>query len=125
MRTGEIGPRTLVEHNRRIAATRHGWPPGALETCEDLDEKHRPWITYWMSAHLEQPAGWMASRNDVSLRGADEMRRGSDGVPRPPVVFGATVAELEDRIMAIDGRIEAECPWKREHWRGWLRGVGG
>jgi hypothetical protein len=37
----------LAAKNRRLLAERLGWPDGALEACEQLDQAHIGWYTNW------------------------------------------------------------------------------
>jgi len=111
--------------NRRILSVRCSWPADAVEMCERLEREHPGWLVSWMRANdipgWELPAGYCATRDDVSLPRGDEMRRlPEDGVWRRPAVFGPTVGVLRERIASMQARIEereaaAERFWRRMH----------
>lgn len=77
----------LAWRNRRILATRCGWPHGALETCERTDQLRPGWWSGWLPENtirdFERPAGFIAWR-----RGADNAQ-----------VFAADAEQL---LAAID-----------------------
>ena len=74
-----IGP-DLLRHNRRVMAERLGWPDGAVETCDWLQDAYPDWISGWQAEQaipgFEKPAGYYASRwhrrsNEPAAYGAD------------------------------------------------------
>lgn len=112
--------------NRMALAERQEWPPGALEMCQALEAEHPGWYFFWLSENMirgwERPAGWTASRDDVSLVGADELRRmPEDGTARHPHVFGVTPAVLVERIAAVEDRIEQKREREEAVWRSMRR----
>lgn len=73
----------LGQRNRRILAERLGWPDGAVEACESVDDEHPGWHTTW------------AAGNDQRARtGYYATRRGDRG----SWVYGATTDELAAAI---------------------------
>lgn len=113
----------LARRNRVVVAERCGWPHGTVEVCEWLEQQYPGWRVSWLDANdirgWERPAGWCATRDDVSLPGGDELRRlPEDGVPRDPYVFGASVAELTERITVMAGRIAVQAA-EREALMRW------
>lgn len=103
-------PGPELRRRNRLLAAQH-WPAGALEVCERLEAEHPGWWVTWMPASVikgwERPAGWAASRDDVSLPGADQLRRlPEDGVSRQPWVHGATVDEVRKRITEMQVRVD-------------------
>jgi hypothetical protein len=112
----------LHARNRRVLAARCGWPAGVLETCVRLEAEHPDWRVGWLDANpitgWERPAGYCATRDDVSLPRGDELRRlPEDGVARHPHVFGATPAALRERIAAMQQRIDREARRRELLWR--------
>ncbi|BCJ45296.1 hypothetical protein GCM10010168_85650 [Actinoplanes ianthinogenes] len=119
---------SLSWRNRRVMARRTGWPAGALAECERLDREHPGWSFGWLPENRtrgwERPAGFAANRRDWSLVGADELRRDpEDGVRRRPYVFGPSVAELEQRIAAIEARHHEEEARREAAWESMARGL--
>jgi hypothetical protein len=119
----------MAARGRRLIARRTGWPAGALAECEQLDTEHPGWSFCWMpenrSRGWERPAGFAACRPGVSLRGADELRRGpQDGVERMPWCFGPDVATLRQKIAGVDARIAAEQEAEERLWASIRRGIG-
>jgi hypothetical protein len=118
----EAARMALARYNRAIIAERVGWPAGALETCERLEFEHPEWMLYWQQANdikgWERPAGYSASRDDVSLVGGDELRRQpEDGVRRSLCVFAPDPAELVRRIAAAEDRVALEREREQQLWR--------
>ena len=116
---------TLRLHNRWALAERQGWPEGALETCEQLDEKFPGWVVWWLPANTvagwERPAGFSATCADHALVGGDELRRlPADGVRRALVVFAVDPAELPQRIAAMMEQV-AEQEEQEERLRRWVQ----
>lgn len=62
-----IGP-DLLRLNRRVIASRTGWPEGAVEACDKLHDAYPDWIPGWQPANtirgFEKPAGYYASRHN-------------------------------------------------------------
>jgi hypothetical protein len=108
--------RALAVSNRRVIAERVGWPDGALQACQEFDERHPGWYAWWLP-----PAGYTAAwQGHQSLVGGDEVRRGpNDGVARRPIVVGATVAALEERVEAMQARLTAVRGWQASERRLW------
>ncbi|MEV6350904.1 hypothetical protein [Actinoplanes sp. NPDC051851] len=104
----------LAWRNRRLIAERTGWPDGALETCERLDEDHQGWSVMWVAENpgvgREHPAGFSATRSGWRLLGGDDLW--GDNHRRAVLVFAPTVPELEERIDHMTAR------WAKEG-RGW------
>lgn len=95
----------LLRHNRRIIASRIGWPDGAVEACDKLQDAYPDWIPGWQPAStipgFEHPAGYFASRHS---RRHDE-----------PPAYGADPLEL---AAAIEG-----WPWQNAmdyRGRSWM-----
>lgn len=117
----------LWRWNRRRAAER--WPGGALQMCKRLEREHPGWRVSWMAANTisgwERPAGYYATRDDVNLPRADQLRRlPEDGVSRRPVVFGASPAELRVRIAVMGARIALQEAQQEAFYRWTLARLG-
>ncbi len=97
------GPK-LYAANRRLAAARHNWPPGALEACERLDAVHGPrWSTSWRHPWRDEPAGFYASHDDHTHLERE--------------LYAATPEALDEAI-----RAHVDCPV--EGWRvRWALGL--
>jgi hypothetical protein len=116
----------LYAKNRRSAATYCNWPDGALEECERLDAAHPGWHVGWLPANditgWERPAGYCASLpGGPSLPSGDQLRK--DNWERAPRVFAETPAELEERIAAMDARVEAHEAEQKALWASMRRGI--
>ena len=87
----------LAAKNRRLFAQRLGWPDGALEACEQLDQAHAGWYANW------SPGG-SPSRPDAGYYTRRwHQERGE------PFAYGRTPEELSAVI--------ATWPWpKPDRW---------
>lgn len=74
----------LRRKNRRLIAERTGWPEGAVEACEQIEEAAPGWDCGWSigGAYEWTQSGYYAQRRD--------WHHG----PGPRWVFGATPEEL-------------------------------
>lgn len=110
----------LAARNREILAERMGWPSGTLATCIGLERKHPGWRVDWLGANdskgFERPAGFVASREDVTLYGADDLGR-----ERYPRVFSPERDILEAGIAIAEERIAEEEEMERRR-REWMLG---
>lgn len=97
--SGEPAPgpgRDLARWNRRVIAERTGWPEGAVEICEQIEEAHPDWDVVWhpenMIQGFEAPAGYYAT------------------VWNPPrdsgIAYGADAETLSGAIEALS----SDCP---------------
>jgi len=116
----------LRRRNQRALAEREGWPAGALEFCHRLEDEFPGWHISWLGENTakgwERPAGWVASRDDVSMVGADELRRlPEDGTARHPRVFAETTLELVRRIAVVQERIAEKREREEAVWRSMRR----
>jgi hypothetical protein len=65
--SGELAPtgRELARRNRIVIAKRTGWPAGAVEICEAIEEAHPDWDVDWRDENpfrgFEAPAGFYAT----------------------------------------------------------------
>ena len=81
--TDEVTPpeATLAFTNRRVLAKRGGWPEGALETCERIEQSYPNYYVNWQDANAwaRSPAGFYAQyRNawggyEKPIYGEDEL----------------------------------------------------
>lgn len=116
--------------NRRVFAQRQGWPAGAVEACEAIEQAYPTWRPTWSPASIirgfERPAGYLATRQGGTRR--DE-----------PPAFGVTPQELVADIEAhssacvVCGELQeypqgSKAPWHRaaqgpafSPCRGWER----
>jgi hypothetical protein len=76
----------LARKNRRLIASRLGWPDGAVEACEAIDADNPRWHTSYRHAdeRRKQPAGFYALHGDSTAY--------------EPVPYGATPDELRKAI---------------------------
>jgi hypothetical protein len=63
-------PAGMAERNRAVIAERLGWPDGALEACQDLEQRHPAWhVTYVLGGVPSAPTpGYRAYLRDPYLR---------------------------------------------------------
>ena len=58
----------LAGRNRQLIAERIGWPEGAVELCEEIEQAHPDWSVFWLPENtiegFERPSGFMARRRD-------------------------------------------------------------
>ncbi len=82
--------RQLVWHNRQLVAARTGWPVGALEMCEHLDDVHPGWTVHWR-AYLNIP-GWYHPPGYIARRQSSGYVCGED-----PAALVAAMKRAPDR----------------------------
>lgn len=89
----------LPRHNRRVIAERIGWPDGAVEACDWIEQAYPEWIPGWQHESkirgFERPEGYYATRQG--------------GHSGEPDLYGATA---EDLAAAIEAWIP-RYPWYR------------
>lgn len=80
----------LLRHNRRVMAERIGWPDGAVEACDKLQDAYPGWNPGWQPEStirgFEHPAGYFASR--LGRRYNEPVAYGSDPDELASVIDG-------------------------------------
>jgi hypothetical protein len=59
----------LRRSNQRILAERLAWPDGAVQACQELEDRHPGWYVTWLRENVtpgwERPAGFCATNDDA------------------------------------------------------------
>ncbi|GAA1028029.1 hypothetical protein GCM10009557_11570 [Virgisporangium ochraceum] len=74
----------LFAANQRVLAERLGWPLGAVEACQSIDEEFPGWYTLYWPVHRGKPAGYYAFHDNSNWM--------------EPHLYGATPDDLREAI---------------------------
>lgn len=95
--------RSLRAQNRALLAERLRWPEGALQACQELEQRHPGWHVHWLGEAIRgrRRAGFHASRH-VTRHKAD--------------VYAPTAAELEPYMDVPEHNYGlSKCGWCNMH----------
>jgi hypothetical protein len=92
----------LRRNNQRLIALRTHWADGALQACQELEDRHPGWQVWWhpksITPGFERPAGFYASHPGHWMKKIQ--------------AYAPTAAELEPMLVEVPEHTR-RCDWCR------------